>query len=481
MTRAGESSRIVGVRRIYYEHYSYSVEIMEGDLMKKAASAVLGALLALNVTGHALAAENPFSDVPADHWARDAVQQLARDGVINGYGDETYRGDRNITRFEMAQMVAKAMAKEDVSAANKALIDKLAAEFHHELDSLGVRVAKLEKHADKVKLNGRFRYIYVNNLEEDDGIKESKRRTYGTLRLEPSMEIDEHWSGHARVDYHFDMKHDVESTALTRTQVSQNTPQSGLKRAWVQGDYKNFQVLFGKVPYISKVDNGMIYDETVSGIQLTYGSRIKATVTAGRSSRFDSVIEKDATILQTGSYQAVEVYNDRADRFTWGLAFHRWSNREALYVETGVRGINIYEVGLGYKFNKNLSLNGAYAWTNAPIGEHETVGVSDPVSNTSKHAYSIELDYKKANPADKGSFGAFIAYRRLGHYASIAPTYDTIRHGEKGVEFGVDYVIAKNVMATAKYFLGKKMPDEDGVGEHLQSAKTFYGELSFFF
>ena len=80
-----------------------------------------------------------------------------------------------------------------------------------------------------------------------------------------------------------------------------------------------------------------------------------------------------------------------------------------------------------------------------------------------------------------GSFGAFIAYRRLGHYASIAPTYDTIRHGEKGVEFGVDYVIAKNVMATAKYFLGKKMPDEDGVGEHLQSAKTFYGELSFFF
>ena len=51
----------------------------------------------------------------------------------------------------MAQMVAKAMAKSDVSAADKAMIDKLAAEFADELNNLGVRVSNLEKHADMVK------------------------------------------------------------------------------------------------------------------------------------------------------------------------------------------------------------------------------------------------------------------------------------------------------------------------------------------
>ena len=56
------------------------------------------------------AAASPFSDVPSGHWAYDAVAQLAENGIIEGYGDSTFRGERQITRYEMAQMVAKAMA-----------------------------------------------------------------------------------------------------------------------------------------------------------------------------------------------------------------------------------------------------------------------------------------------------------------------------------------------------------------------------------
>ena len=72
----------------------------------------------------------------------------------------------------------------------------------------------------------------------------------------------------------------------------------------------------------------------------------------------------------------------------------------------------------------------------------------------SKRAWSIELDYKKADPAIKGSWGAFIAYRFLGSYAVIAPTYDAMGAGNKGVEMGVDYVFDKNIMGTLKYFFG---------------------------
>ena len=61
-----------------------------------------------------------------------------------------------MTRYEMAQIVAKAMAK----GAN---VDKLAAEFADELDNLGVRVANLEKKADNVKITGEVRYHYADN------------------------------------------------------------------------------------------------------------------------------------------------------------------------------------------------------------------------------------------------------------------------------------------------------------------------------
>ena len=108
--------------------------------------------IAMGITASAYAA-NPFSDVPAGHWAYDAVNKLAAEGVVEGYPDGTYGGDRLMTRYEMAQIVAKAMAK----GVN---VDKLAAEFAGELDSLGVRVANLEKKADSVRITGQIRYEY---------------------------------------------------------------------------------------------------------------------------------------------------------------------------------------------------------------------------------------------------------------------------------------------------------------------------------
>ena len=120
--------------------------------MKK--SLTLAMALALGVTASAYAA-NPFSDVPQGHWAYASVAQLAADGVIDGYADGAFNGDKLLTRYEMAQIVAKAMA-------NGANVDKLAAEFADELDTLGVRVTKLEKGADAVKITGEVRYHYAD-------------------------------------------------------------------------------------------------------------------------------------------------------------------------------------------------------------------------------------------------------------------------------------------------------------------------------
>ena len=76
--------------------------------MKK--TLLLAMTIAMGITASAYAA-NPFSDVPAGHWAYDAVNKLAAEGVVEGYPDGTYGGDRLMTRYEMAQITAKAMAK----------------------------------------------------------------------------------------------------------------------------------------------------------------------------------------------------------------------------------------------------------------------------------------------------------------------------------------------------------------------------------
>ena len=177
--------------------------------MKKSVVSALTTALVVGAASTTFAAANPFSDVPAGHWAYDAVTQLAADGIVEGYGDGTYLGNRNITRYEMAQMIAKAMAK-NPSGADKAALDRLAAEFSEELNNLGVRVAELEKYADKVIWQGKIEYTYKSHRTDDyskgykDGTKKINQDDW-IFRFEPIMEVNKHWTLRARIDAHADL------------------------------------------------------------------------------------------------------------------------------------------------------------------------------------------------------------------------------------------------------------------------------------
>ena len=127
--------------------------------MKKQFAAIFAATAVLGVT--TAFAANPFSDVTPDSWAYQAVSQLANAGIVNGYPDGTFKGQNNITRYEMAQMVAKAMANQDrANAEQQAMINRLADEFSNELNNLGVRVARLEDRVGNVKVTGDARLRY---------------------------------------------------------------------------------------------------------------------------------------------------------------------------------------------------------------------------------------------------------------------------------------------------------------------------------
>ena len=162
--------------------------------------------MALGVTASAYAA-NPFSDVPAGHWAYDSVAKLAAAGVVDGYADGAFAGDKLITRYEMAQIVAKAMAK-------GADCDKLAAEFADELDTLGVRVAKLEKGADAVKITGQIRYRYVEKDKEASNGHTNDLRT----RMWFNGQVNDNWSYTAMLQHTEDFGNDANEEGKTTWQ-----------------------------------------------------------------------------------------------------------------------------------------------------------------------------------------------------------------------------------------------------------------------
>ena len=445
--------------------------------MKKTLVSALTTALVVGAASTTFAAANPFFDVPADHWAYDAVSQLAADGVIEGYGDSTFKGNRNITRYEMAQMVAKAMAKK-TSGADKALVDKLAAEFAAELNNLGVRVAKLERNADMVKWNGMARYTFTrNHLEGRDGDGDrSANANEFLLRLEPSAEVNSHWPVKSRLDATIDSSMDGVDAGKTDNKVE-------LKRIWAQGDYKNFQVRIGKMG--NKIANDLIFDDNYSGVDVTFGKKLQATLAYGRLNSDTINAIKDAKALAakhaaTGPEDGDIIASENANYWGIGLKYDpgkKFSARAA-FQQFGLGDVTIYDgaagapkkesgtnlgvwsVGAGYKFSKNVALDGVYARGNQ--GDEQ------------KTAFAYQVNYKGAQAANKGSWGAWAGYRYLGYGAAIHPTYDVVKSGYKGWEIGVKYVPLKNIVAQVQYGSGSKLADN-------KSYNTLFGRVEFLF
>jgi hypothetical protein len=128
----------------------------------------LTASLTFAVACTTYAANTSFSDVPARHWAYEAVVDLAKAGLIDGSEDGTFRGDRAMSRYEVAILVSKSIEKyQKADASQKAMIDKLSAEFASELNGLGVRIAKVESKTN-TWVSGETRLRYVGDSPSSD-------------------------------------------------------------------------------------------------------------------------------------------------------------------------------------------------------------------------------------------------------------------------------------------------------------------------
>lgn len=132
-------------------------------------------------TAFTVSAANPFADVDTSSWAYQAVCQLSDQGVVDGYPDGTFKGDKNVSRYELAQIIARLMAKEEsLNDSQKAAVRKLSAEYAGELQSLGVRVTELEKKTGNLST---ITEIRVQDVPRYDNVYKDNKSSHDELSL----------------------------------------------------------------------------------------------------------------------------------------------------------------------------------------------------------------------------------------------------------------------------------------------------------
>ena len=414
--------------------------------MKKTLVSALTTALVVGAASTTFAAANPFSDVPADHWAYDSVSKLAAEGVINGYTDGSFEGNSTMSRYEMAQIVAKAMAnQEKVNADQKAMIDKLAAEFSDELASLGVRVAALESKVDNVKWGGIVRFTESTNRREaaEDG---SVNRV--EIRLMPQITINDNWTANARIRAEVDTK--TNSGSKTNTYID---------RLWAQGNYDNFTVKIGKLPHTLNSTHGLIYDSGLSGIEATFGKDVKLQLAAGRTDT-----TKDGNDAASDYYSAEVTYAN--GKFDGGVAYANFGGiKNNANIENNADKMGVFGVGAKYKFDTKWAVQADYA-------KASNMELSD-----NKDSYNYQLTYGTFKKATPGTFEVYAAYRKQNtNVMNAATTYDTVDGAIKGWVFGAQVGLAKNIYTKAEYFMGKDYTKDTNDKKNL-----FYGKVEFIF
>ena len=403
--------------------------------MKK--SLVLAMAMALGVTASAYAA-NPFSDVPAGHWAYDSISKLAAAGVIEGYGDDTFRGDRLMTRYEMAQIVAKAMAK----GAN---VDKLAAEFADELDALGVRVAALEKKVDNVKITGQVRWHYAHNDNSGKEYGNSHGHQLRT-RLLFTGKVNDTWN-YVTMFENRSNKADYTGDEATATQ-----------RAYLDGRLGGAKVKAGRINFTDNT-GGNIYDNRADGVTVGYGDKVKLNAyyvkTATNSwSKFNAFDPKAAG----------NAYKHGGDKgYSWGadvaFALGKKATLFGGYSEYKDKGVGdskdkIWDAGLAFNFG-DFKLDGVYLHGDADWAKNDD-------------GFVITAAYKGANFKKAGTWGLEAKYYDQGDATYVSHTMngnagDFLTQefkdgtkfnygGFKGYKVAGYYAVAKGMVAGVEYF-----------------------------
>lgn len=341
----------------------------------------LAAAAALTAGVSALAA-NPFSDVSTDDWAYQAVSDLSDQGVVEGYPDGTFKGERNITRYELAQIIARLMAKEDqLSAEQRATLDKLAGEYADELSNLGVRVSNLEKKAGNLYWSGDAKMWYINNS------KETRADTWkGRMRIKVRGQVNDSTYVQGRFKNQMDFKGD-------------NSSDTTMDWLYVNHSFGDANVTLGRMPVT--IYDGFMFDSTLKGAKLAYGKdAFDASLSFGRlvdngwiydSSTFDAVLAEAGYDFGAAKLRAAYVKLPGEKGKETAHFDNMWSTHLSIPV-------------------KDFRLFGEYWDSNAKKADN---------------SWQAGLGYSNFSSKKPGTFDLNVAYNKVGRNADLdGTTYD---------------------------------------------------------
>ena len=379
--------------------------------MKKQFAAIFAATAVLGVT--TAFAANPFSDVTPDSWAYQAVSQLAKAGIVNGYPDGTFKGQNDITRYEMAQMVAKAMANQDrANAEQQAMINRLADEFSNELNNLGVRVARLEDRVGNVKVTGDARLRYQD-------AEHAKSKFDARARVQFNAKVNDRTDAVVRLS--------SGSFELGNSQNGGNA-NATIDRAYVNHKFGE-RVSLKAGRFGQTIGGGLAFDGTFDGAQLNAGNdKIQAQAAYGYMVSGEAAgLTKDQNV--TNTYLGL---SGKLGKHTMVGGFYDRVNQDSTNGYKNIYGFNadanFDKVWVGGEWLKDSHVDKSQAWT-------------------------AGLGYGDYNIAKKGSWDVKGQYFNAKANAPIVDTtYNHIYTTDaKGWMASVNYALQNNVGLSAYY------------------------------
>ena len=418
--------------------------------------AVLAATAVLGVTS-AFAA-NPFADVTPQDWAYQAVSQLASQGIVNGYPDGTFKGQHNITRFEMAQMVAKAMARQDrVDAEQNAIINRLANEFSAELNNLGVRVSTLENKVGNFSFTGDARLRYQHSKVENEDKSETYKSKFDYRgRVQFAATVNDNTKAVVRV--------------ATEKEFGQNdkdnTTKASVDHVYVQHNFgKYVTATAGRQDLV--IGNGLVYDDYFEGAVATVGKdKLNASVAYG--------------YLQGGSY-----INEVGKKVEFDKAERKDNSQVTVYQlntmpteKLAVKGFyaDVHEKGVNSVYGASVDAKlGSKVWVGGEYAKQETKGAAG-------EAWTAGLGYGEADMAKAGTWGAKVQYFDLKKEAPVVSNTWNLNdqnRNYRGYLATVDYTVAKNVGLSAYATFDSKKKDDNNKSVNLP--EYYRAELNYKF
>ena len=412
---------------------------------------VLAALVATMAVGATCAfAANPFVDVPTDSWAYKSVVELADAGIIQGVDGSYFQGDRNITRYEAAEMTAKAMAHMDkASVEQRALINKLADEYADELNSLGVRVSNLENKVGNVKLTGdaRIRYRY----QDDNAKRENDNSWDYRVRLRANAQVNDR----TKVTYGIS-SNSYSFGANDAADADGKDTYTDLANVDYNFGGNNWDLLVGRYTYVLGDKVGYQFGDAFDGAQLQYkNDKFKAIAGYGKfkegkgtfkSTDKDTLHDQESYANGGEGILGVKTGFGELEGFFGGGSFAGSS--------VGV----YYNDFFGANADKNASfaddLWGAFASFNFGqkwnlTANYEKINANDSKADDPDMWYG-KLQYGTASFAAPKSWDAWVEYLNADQNAFLGGSTNMWRFSDmdnvKSWGVGIDYTFAKNAM-----------------------------------